>query len=77
MKTRHYVNLTNGLEALPAILASGEPSCAMRLQSTTVERRDWVKLFLCDLCDDLLLHLALGWRCVLHDRAGATRENNS
>lgn len=68
IRTRHYVNLSNGLEALPGLVASGESWGVMRLRSTTVERKDWVALLLTDVSDDLLLHLALGWRCVLHDR---------
>lgn len=64
---KHYLNLTNGLEAL-ATLPEGEPWSFMRLQSTTLERRQWARLFGSDLDHDLLMHLALGWECVLHDR---------
>lgn len=67
-RERHYVNLTNGLESLPELVDAGALWSFLRLQSTTVERQDWVKLFLTDLSDDLLMHLALGWRCVIHDR---------
>lgn len=70
MQERHYINLTNGIEALPALVAdASKPGWSfMRLQSTTIERQDWIKLFLCDVSDDLLMHLALGWRCIVHDR---------
>lgn len=68
MQTRHYVNLTNGVEALAGLRAAGAAWSFMRLQSTTIERQDWTKLFMCDVSDDLLMHLALGWRCVVHDR---------
>ena len=67
-RERHYVNLTNGLESLREVVDAGAPWSFLRLQSTTIERQDWVKLFLTDLSDDLLMHLALGWRCVVHDR---------
>lgn len=67
-RERHYVNLTNGLESLPELVDAGASWSFLRLQSTTIERQDWVKLFLTDLSDDLLMHLALGWRCVIHDR---------
>lgn len=68
LRTRHYVNLTNGLETLSQLVEWGASWAFLRLQSTTIERQDWVKLFLTDLSDDLLMHLALGWRCVVHDR---------
>lgn len=65
---RHYLNLSNGLEAAPTVLASGEPWALLYLRSTTLERRDWPRLFLEELSDDLLWHLATGTVCVLHDR---------
>lgn len=68
VRTRHYVNLTNGLESLGDLVAGGMSWAILRLQSTTIERQDWAKLFLTDLSDDLLMHLALGWRCAVHDR---------
>ena len=37
---RYYINLTNGLEALAEVQASGEPWAFCRLRSTTLERRD-------------------------------------
>jgi len=67
-RERHYVNLTNGLESLQELIDDGASWSLLRLQSTTIERQDWVKLFLTDVSDDLLMHLALGWRCVVHDR---------
>lgn len=67
-RERHYVNLTNGLESLREVVDAGASWSFLRLQSTTIERQDWAKLFLTDLSDDLLMHLALGWRCVVHDR---------
>lgn len=65
---RHYVNLTNGLESLRDLVDADASWSFLRLQSTTIERQDWIKLFLADLSDDLLMHLALGWRCIVHDR---------
>lgn len=73
-RRKHYVNLTNGIEAL-ANLPPGEPWSFIRLQSTTVERKDWLKLFGSDLDHDFYMHLALGYCCVLHDRG--TRRKNS
>ena len=68
MTRRHYLNLTNGLEDLDLVLALGEPWVISRIRSTTLEHADWWGLFMVDLDADLLLHLALGTPCVLHDR---------
>ena len=65
---KHYINLTDGLEALPEVQATGEPWAFSRIQSTTIERRDWWSLLMIDLGEDLPMHLALGWECILHDR---------
>lgn len=61
---RHYINLSNGLEQL-SFNASWS---ILYLRSTTLERRNWCKLFLEELSDDLLWHLAGGVKCILHDR---------
>jgi hypothetical protein len=68
MKTRHHLNLTNGLEAAPALVAVGGSLAFLRLQSTTIEHEDWGALLGAEVSDDILMHLALGWRCVIHDR---------
>lgn len=64
---KHYINLTNGIAAI-ANIPAGEAMGFVRIQSTTLEHKDWVGLFTVDVCADMLLHLALGWDCVLHDR---------
>ena len=62
MKTVHFLNLTNGLEWLPALV-----DCRfIRLQSTACEQKRWGPLLL-DLDHDLLCNLAMGRRCVVHD----------
>jgi len=48
-RERHYVNLTNGLESLQELIDDGASWSLLRLQSTTIERQDWVKLFLTDV----------------------------
>lgn len=65
---KHYINLSNGVEALSEVQASGEPWAFVRFRSTTIERSNWGVLLGRELCDDLLMHLALGFDCVLHDR---------
>lgn len=63
---KHYLNLTNGIAWLKQIQETKEPYSFIRIQSTTLERKDYIKLFQ-DLDHDLLLHLALGWECVIYD----------
>ena len=62
---KHYLNLTNGIESLPS-LPEGEPFGFVRIQSTACEQKRW-DFLLCDLDADLLLNLAIGTRCVIHD----------
>lgn len=60
---KHWVNLTNGLlylEELPSDVHF------TRIQSTTLESKNWIKLF-SDLDHNFLLHLALGYECMLYD----------
>lgn len=60
---KHFVNLTNGIEAIPSI--NGEINF-LRIQSTTLERKDWIKLFT-ELDYNFLMYLALGYECNVYD----------
>jgi hypothetical protein len=64
-KVKHYLNLTNGIEAGPR-LAIGEPWGFVRIQSTACEQKRW-DFLIQDLDVDLLAHLAAGVRCVVWD----------
>ena len=66
-RERHYVNLTNGLEDLADLLVTPATWSFSRLRRTTIEREKW-DAFLGEVPDDMIMHLALGWRCVVHDR---------
>lgn len=58
-----YLNLSNGVEALPRV---GPDARFCRIRSTTIERADWPGLILeCDA--DMLLRLALGECCCVID----------
>ena len=70
-KQINFLNLSNGTEAITEIEA---PFSFIRIQSTTLERKDYIKLFL-DLDHNFLLHLALGYHCIVHDR-GTNRKNS-
>ena len=66
---RHYINLSNGLEALKLLEESGVPASQlrfMRLQSSHCEAQDFNGI-LQSLDSNLLMHLALGFECRIYD----------
>ncbi|KAL1525743.1 hypothetical protein AB1Y20_020587 [Prymnesium parvum] len=69
-RVKHFINLTNGLEALRALANEcGVPRAhigVVRIQSSHCEVRD-VAALLGNLDHSLLLHLALGFRCRVYD----------
>lgn len=69
---KSFLNTTNGIEYLEEVKASGVPYGFIRIQSTTLERKDYLKL-LGDLDHDFLMHLALGFQCNVYD-CGTNRE---
>lgn len=66
MKTKHFVNLTNGILAIPELDQAGIPYEFIRIQSTTLENKNWIKLFT-DLDHNFLINLALGNMCIVYD----------
>ena len=70
MITRHYVNLSNGIEALEGLPKADVRF--MRLQSTSCEHKHWDRI-LDGLPDDFLLSLAAGEHVIVHDRACSDR----
>lgn len=69
--TKHYINLTNGIEWLEEL--KGEQNIGfIRICSTTLEGKNYVKLFR-DLDHDFLMNLALGTECIVYD-CGANKE---
>lgn len=60
----HYINLTNGIEAIPTLPSNDYRF--IRIQSTVCEQHLWDKLLL-ELSDDLLMNLALGYECIIYD----------
>lgn len=64
---KNFVNLTNGIEAINDL----EDFSFIRIQSTTLERNNWYKLF-AELDHNLLMWLALGCECRIYD-FGANR----
>lgn len=66
MKTKHFVNLTNGILAIPELDQAGIPYEFIRIQSTTLENKNWIKLFT-DLDHNFLMNLALGNMCIVYD----------
>jgi len=65
--TRHFINLSNGAEALP--LLAGLPAehvSFCRIQSSHCEAQDFNGV-LSNLDHNLLMHLALGFECRVYD----------
>lgn len=58
-----YINLTNGIEALPRLTGDIR---FIRIQSTHCEQKLWSQLIL-DLDYDFLMNVALGYECVIYD----------
>ena len=68
-KVRHFVNLSNGAEALPLLEAAGVPAAEIafcRIQSSHCEAQDFYGV-LQNLDHNLLMHLALGYECRIYD----------
>lgn len=74
MKTKHFLNLTNGIEFANELNGKGIDYEFIRIQSTTIERKDWIKLFN-DLDHNFLLNLAIGNKCLVYD-CGTNRLNS-
>jgi len=62
--SKHYLNLTNGLEALEKYYFSDIN--VIRIQSTKMEQKQTEDVLM-DLDYDFLMHLALGYRVVIYD----------
>lgn len=63
MIPKHFINLTNGIEAIPDL----PPEYSfIRIQSTTLERKNYYKLF-SDLDHNFLMWLSLGYECRVYD----------
>ena len=71
MKTVNFINLTNGLEWLDEI---EENVNYVHIASTTLEQRNWIKLFN-DLDHNLLFNLVVGNDCYFYD-CGTKRKNS-
>lgn len=63
---RHFVNLKNGVEAIPTLDALGIPHDYLRIQSTMCEVGDMEKVLL-ELDATFLVAAALGYSCVVYD----------
>ncbi|KAK3240940.1 hypothetical protein CYMTET_49260 [Cymbomonas tetramitiformis] len=63
---RHFINLTNGIEALPVLQDLGLPYTFVRIQSTACEQQNFEQL-LNGLDSTFLLSLALGETCIVYD----------
>ena len=71
MNTRHFINLSSGLDWMPEFAGRSDVSF-IRVQSTWCEQKRWDDL-LRDIDSNLLMHLALGYECIIYD-ASAKRD---
>jgi hypothetical protein len=71
--TRHYLNLTNGIEALSLHSLPLSNVHFINVQSTACEQKRWSWL-LDNLDSDLLIHLALGSDCIVYDGTAHGRD---
>ena len=70
-RTIHYINLTNGIENIKNL--GGQNFSFIRIQSTSLEQGH-LEAVLTDLDNDFLMNLALGNRCIIHDRSSRKGE---
>ncbi len=66
MVEKHFINLTNGIDKIKELNEKGIDYSFIRIQSTSLERKDYLKL-LVDLDHNLLINLALGNKCIIYD----------
>lgn len=64
--TCHYINLTNGIEAIPLLKSNDIAFHFLRIQSTVCEQKDWDRLIQ-ELDYDFLMNVALGNECIIYD----------
>lgn len=64
MKIKHFINLTNGIEAIREY--SLKEYSFIRIQSSKCERKKWDDIIQ-ELDSNFLLNLALGNKCIVYD----------
>jgi len=62
----HFINLTNGIEAIKEYNLNMDKISFIRIQSTWCEQKLWDDI-LFTLSDDFLMKLALGYHCIIYD----------
>ncbi|GLC37623.1 hypothetical protein PLESTB_001666900 [Pleodorina starrii] len=70
---RHFVNLTNGIEALPMLEELQLPYSFVRIQSTACEQQN-LEALVSELDANLLISLALGHCCLVYDCGSRGRD---
>lgn len=70
---KHFLNLTNGVEAVPLLESLNLPYSFVRIQSTWCEQQRF-DLLLANLDASFLLHLALGHCCLVWDFASRNKK---
>ncbi len=65
-KSKVFINLTNGIEAIDKYNLDPDNVSFLRIQSSHCEGHSWDRMLL-DLDNNLLMHLALGYECIVYD----------
>lgn len=71
---KHFLNLTNGIEAVNFNDFNIKELNFMYVASTTIERKNWIKLFQ-DLDHNFLFNLSIGNKVIFYD-FGTNRKNS-
>ncbi|KAK9852863.1 hypothetical protein WJX84_010876 [Apatococcus fuscideae] len=69
---QHFINLTNGVEAMPLLTRMGLQHSFCRIQSTALEQKRF-EVLMSELDANLLLSLALGKICLVYDLGSRNR----
>lgn len=70
MKTKHFINLTNGIQAIQDYNLTDVSF--IRIKSTQCEQKRWEEIIL-TISDDFLMNVAMGNYCIVYDY-GANKE---
>ncbi len=73
-KSKIFINLTSGIEALTKYSIPLDNVSFIRIQSSHCEAHKWEDI-LAGLDDNFLMHLAMGFKCIVYDFGSQT--NNS
>jgi hypothetical protein len=75
-KSRIFINLTSGIEALPKFGMNLNDVSFIRIQSSHCESHRWEDI-LSELDNNFLMHLAMGYECIVYDFGSHTNSSKA